>query len=246
MDGLRKTRKYRHWTFFARRASRMFSYLTLDPLEKLAVMIGLIQKPQKTLLWTKEHTHIWNPKVPQSSLSTQPDNPNPSPSICFEQMDYSAVAPHIKLHLHDEDTPAMAHSEFPPDIPTHRPRAGSDDSTPALLRTPPRTSDDSSRPLMLRPSETYHPRGDTEGRTSEESRTIFDGRISFEDTLSPASPAGQGVWPGFDTTFQARQEHRRANLNNRSPLVGGVGIESGLGIRLDDEDLEKGRLHDQI
>lgn len=246
MDGLRKTRKYRHWTFFARRASRAFSYLTLNPLEKLAVMIGLVKKPQKTLLWTKEHTHNWNPIVLQTSLSEQPDNPNPSPSISFEQMDHSAITPRINLHVYDHDTPAMAHSGFPPAIPTHRPRAGSDDSTPALLQSPPRTSDDSSSPLMLRPSEVHHPRGDTEGRASEERRATFEGRVSFEDTLSPTSLAGQRVWPGSDTIFQARQESRRASSGARSPLVGGVGMGSGLGIRLGDEDLEKGRLHDHI
>jgi hypothetical protein len=246
MDGLRKTRKYRHWTFFARRASRAVCYLTVDPLEKLAVIIGLIKKPQKTLLWTKEHTHTWDPIVLQSPSATQPDNLNPSPPIPFEPMNHLPVAPHINFHLNDQDTPEMAHSLFPPTIPTHRPRAGSDDSDPALLRSPPRTSDDSSRPLMLRPSEGHYPRGDTEGRASDERRAVFEGRVSFEDTLSPISTPGQGVWPGSDTTLQARQGSRRANSDARSPLAGGVGMQSGLGIRLGDEDLEKGRLHAQI
>jgi hypothetical protein len=246
MNGLRMTRKYKYWTFFVRLVSRALTSITLDPLEKLAIMIGLIKKPQKTLLWTKEHTHLWDPIVPQSLLPTQPHNSNASPSIPFEVIDHLAAAPHRKLHVYDHDTPAMSHSGFPPTIPTHRPRAGSDVSNPALSHSPPRISDDSSRPLMLRPSEAYHPRGDAEGRSSEERRVSSEGRVSFGDTLSPPSPPNQGGWPNSDTTLQPGQGYRRANSNARSPLVSSTSVQSGLGIRLGNEDLEKGRLHDQV
>ncbi|KAF1936176.1 hypothetical protein EJ02DRAFT_387824 [Clathrospora elynae] len=56
MSGLRRTRKYRSCTRFARRTSRALSYFTLDQLEVLAVRMGLIKKRQKTLLWTHECT----------------------------------------------------------------------------------------------------------------------------------------------------------------------------------------------
>lgn len=234
MYGLRMTRRYRYWTLFVRRASRVLSYLTLDPLEKLAVIAGLIKKPQMTLLWTKQHT--WNPVVPQSSSPAQTSNTNTSPFI--ELTDYSTTTPQMNSRVHD--TPAMAHSLFPPAIPTHRLRNESDASlNPALSHTPTRTSDDSSRPLIQRPPETY--RGDTEGRASGE------GRVSFEDTLSPTSPPDQGGWLGPNTTLHTRQGYRCASSDPGSPPVDVVGgVHRGLGIRLSDEDLERGRLHDEV
>jgi hypothetical protein len=234
-------RKYRHWTFFFRRASRGLSYLTLDPLEKLAVMIGLIKKPKNTLLWTKEHSHLGNPVVSGSSLSTQPNKSNASPSISFEMTNQSAAAPYRNLQFHEHDTPALAHSVFPPAIRTHRPRAGSHGSNSAPSRSPLRESGDSSRPLIQRPSEAYCLPGDGEGRPSDEMR------VSFEDTLSHASPPEQGSGLGRDTMLQGRQGYRRANSGAGSPSIDGVSsAQGGLGIRFGDEDLERGMLHDQV
>jgi hypothetical protein len=229
MAGLRIARKYRHWTFFFRRASRGLSYLTLDPLEKLAVMIGLIK------------IHIGNPVVPDSSLSTQPDNSNAYPSISVEMTENSAAAPNRNPRFHEHDTPALAHSVFPPAIRTHRPRSGSHGSNSALSRSPLRESGDSSRPLIQRPSGAHCLPGDVEGRPSDEIR------VSFEDTLSHVSPPVQGSGLGYDTMLHTRQGYRRANSDVRSPSIDGVdSVQGGLGIRFGDEDLERGRLHDQV
>lgn len=230
MSGLRMTRKYRHWTFFMRKASRILSSVTLGPLGKLAVIVGLVKKPQKTLLWTKKHT--WNPAPRQSSSSSQPHNATLSPSI--ELTDYSSTAANIAPDAHN--TPAMAHSLFPPPISSRLPRHDSD----ASLHPPPspttgRPSDDSSRPLVQRPSEAYHQRGDSEGRLSSE------GRVSFEDTLPPASPPWSGGWLGPNTTLHARQGYQRANSDPGSPPADEGVMYGGLNIRVDDGDLESGR-----
>jgi hypothetical protein len=231
MDGLRMTRKYRHWTFPVRNASRAFSSVTLDPLEKLAVKLGLVKKPQKTLLWTKQHT--WHPVVVQSSSPAQLYNANLSPSI--ELTDYSTGAPHMASPVHE--TPAMAHSLFPPAIPSRLPRHDSDASlNPPPAHTAARTSDDSSRPLVVqRPSEAYHQRSDAEGRVSSE------GRVSFEDTLSPASPPWAGNWLGPNTTLHSRQGYHRANSDPGSPHADGDPVDGGLNIHLGGGDLENGR-----
>lgn len=235
MDGLRKTRTYRHSTFFLRWLSRQLSRWSLDPMEKLAVIVGLIKKQQKTLVWTKHHT--WDPVVPPSPRQTTtsfPTYPNASPSI--ELTDYSTNVPHTEIFIHD--TPAMAHSLFPPAIPTRRPRNESD----ASLLPPNRRSDDSSAPLIQRPSETYHQGAEPESRRSGE------GRVSFEETWSPASPPDAGPvydgWRAPDGTLHSRQGYQRANSDPGSlPVEIRDMAQSGLGIhvRNTDSDLERGR-----
>ncbi|KAF1841258.1 uncharacterized protein K460DRAFT_322312 [Cucurbitaria berberidis CBS 394.84] len=232
MDGLRKTRMYRHWSFPVRWLSRQLSRWTLDPMEKLAVLVGLVKKPQKTLLWTKGHK--WDPVVPQAKAMV-PAQINPSPYI--ELTDYSTTAPHMDTHIHD--TPAMAHSLFPPAIPTRRPRNESD----ASLLPPSRTSDDSSSPLIQRPSEAHHQRVDSEGRRSGE------GRVSFGETWSPATPAdarpAYGGGLGADATVHSRQGYQRANSDPGSlPVDIAEMAQSGLVIhfRNPDPDLERGPL----
>jgi len=234
MQGLRRTRIYRRWTFYARLASRALSSVTLDPLEKLAVVVGLIRKPQMTLLWTKKHN--WDPVVPQSSSLAPLENRNPSLSI--ELTDYSTTTPPIDSHV--QDTPAMAHSLFPPAISTRWHRNEGDASrNSARSLSPTRTSEDSFRPLIQRPSEAHHLHGDAEGQVGG------DGRISFEDTISPASPHDQGGWLGLNMALHTRQGYRRAGSDPRSQPVDVVeSARQGLGIHLRDEDLERGRSHD--
>lgn len=231
------TRTYRHWTFLFRWISRVVSHWTLDPLERLAIIIGLIKKPQKTILWTKDHT--WNPVVVPSP-TIAPSNLNASPSI--ELSDYSGPSrPHPDTHMHD--TPAMAHSLFPPAITTRRPRNESDASLippTSMSSTRPRTSDDSSAPLIQRPSDTYHHRHDTEPRTSAEARR------SLEDAYSPSSPQGDsavtGGWLSPEITLHSRQAYRRANSDATIPPLTSVveEVQRGLGIRMDERDLERG------
>jgi hypothetical protein len=204
-------------------------------------MIGLIKKQKNTLLWTKDHSHIGNLVVPELSLPTQPDDANAYPSIFVEMTEHSAATPHRNPQSHEHDTPALAHSVFPPAIRTHRPRSGSHGSNSALSRSPLRESGDSSRPLIQRPSGAHCLPGDAEGRSSDEVR------VSFEETLSHASPPVQGSGFGYDTMLHTRQGYRRANSDGRSPSIDGVdSVQGGLGIRFGDGDLERGRLHDQV
>ncbi|KAF2829583.1 hypothetical protein CC86DRAFT_318980 [Ophiobolus disseminans] len=239
MTGLGYTRDYRCWTYWFRAASRFISRFTFDPLESLGVKFGLIKSRQKTLVWTRKHHH--DPDL--SHQRVQPLVPLPrhvsSPSI--ELTDYSTV-PHDESAI--QDTPAMAHSLFPPAITTRRPRNESDASftEPTLpiyeqyrrsddRQSDERPSDDSHRPLIQRPSDVHRSRASSASRrTSGEaqrggedrrSSKATDGRSSSEYMLSPTSPleeqSGFGGWLGLNTTVQSRQGYRRANSDPGSP-----------------------------
>ncbi|CAN9158265.1 unnamed protein product [Alternaria alternata] len=135
MKGLRMTRAYRSLTLFARRTSRV----TMNQLEKLALAIGLIKKRKKTLMWTRHHT--WNPLVPRRTSSSGRDHLRGAPSIELTPYDNDRV-PDVVF-----ETPAMAHSLFPPAITPRRTRNESDASLDPLdLPGRPRTSGDSSTP----------------------------------------------------------------------------------------------------
>jgi hypothetical protein len=248
MNGLRMTRDYRSLTYWFRASARFVSKFTFDPLESLGVKFGLIKSRQRTLVWTKKHT--WDPPLPPAPTPQPPiarTGHHPSPSI--ELTDYST-------RIHDEsalqDTPAMAHSLFPPAITPRRPRNESDASfnEPSLpIYEQYRTSDDSNRPLIQRPSDVHrsraapttsaHHTGDedrfhAEGRRSSD---FADRRSSSEHMLSPTSPADDhqplGGWLGLNT-IQSRQGYRRANSDPGSPpfAAGGAG-EDALGISMD-------------
>ncbi|KAH9881783.1 hypothetical protein J1614_000954 [Plenodomus biglobosus] len=231
MIGLRRTRRYRQWTFIFRLTSRLLSRITLRPLEKLGISIGLIKKPQKTLLWTKDHT--WNPDLPvsQSGPVAQPSYTNPSPSSDFPK--HSGIVPEIELHV--TETPAMAHSLFPPAITT-RLRNESDASVnPISTYTQLRASNESYQPLIQRPLETYRTRNETEGRSSG------DGRASLENIYLSASPPERSSWLAPNTAVHNRHGYRRANSDPGLPPTDLVETaESGLGINLHDRDLERG------
>ena len=236
MDGLRMTRTYRRWTYFFRLASRGVSRWTLDPMEKFAYHIGLIKMPQKTILWTQSHK--WNPAIPPQLT---PSLANASPSI--ELTDHSS-APRVDLHVHD--TPAMAHSLFPPAITTRHGRHGSDASS---FSPPPRPSYDSSKSLIRKPSEASHHRTESRGsdddRASVGGRICDGGRVSFEDMISPVSPPDQGSshgWMGLGPALHSRQGYQRANSEPRSlPAENAGGAPQGLGLSFRERDIEKGQ-----
>lgn len=227
------TRKYRHYTFWFRRFSRLLSYFTFTPLERLGIAIGLLKYPQGTLLWTRKHTH--EPDIPQ--VPDIPTRPQENPSI--ELSDYSAarLRDEWSHSPHHYDTPAMAHSLFPPAIPQRRPRVDSDSSaarpSPSLFE---RTSNDhSTSSLLQRPNEAHH-RHERMGSIPSD-----DGhRSSGEESLSPFPPAGGAEqsmlasYLGLNTNLQIRQGYTRANSDPGSPN------EVGLGIPMVERDLERG------
>jgi hypothetical protein len=232
MSGLRMTRIYRSWTFFARRTSRALSYLTVHQFEKIFILAGVIKKPQKTLLWTKEHT--WNPVIPPSLTErarghTHALHTYASPSIELTDCDVTRSPSHV------QDIPAMAHSLFDPAINVRRARIASDASLsgPDPLNGP-RTSDDSSASLIQRLSQVHH-HGETDGRTSSE------GCHSFETPFIERDFPAAERWLSTEGAVHNRQGYRRANSESGvAPDVTGSIDQGGLGIKVEDVDLERG------
>lgn len=260
-QGLRMTRIYRHWTFPFRSLSRLLSRFTFDPMERFAVAIGLVKYRQKTLLWTKIHTHDPDIALP---APLQTSRPHGNPSI--ELSDFSnAMARDDSQHSHAHaahETPAMAHSLFPPAIPRYRPRQDSDASAarpspsppllhgignPAPSASPPsllahRPSHDSAlsfAPLLQRPSEAHHHREHAGSATAVQSDER-DPRSSGEEfgLISPVSPVRVGEYTPCLGMVQSRQGYMRVNSDPGSP----PGVDA-LGIRMGgvaDDDLERG------
>jgi hypothetical protein len=239
MDGLRMTRYYRSLTYFLRVAFRKLSKYTFDPLEGLGVMTGLIKTRQKTLMWTKRHS--WDPAVslpqvlPVNEPSTQPLAASPS----IQLTDFSTTAWHPE-EFDAQETPAMAHSLFPPAISTRRPRNESDASLndlPLPIYAQVRTSEESAvAPLIQRPSDVHRSRATP--RTSGEYRRSSDSvdvTLSGEHNLSPTSPPHDstfGGWVGLEASVHNRSGYRRANSEPGSPpgidlRTQGLGIEMG-------------------
>ncbi|KAL1612211.1 hypothetical protein SLS60_000435 [Paraconiothyrium brasiliense] len=254
-QGLRMTRIYRNWTFFFRRLSRLLSRFTFDPLERLAVAIGLIKHPQKTLLWTKVHTH--DPDIPIPGPSTP--RPHGNPSIELSDFSTAMVRDDSQHSHHAYETPAMAHSLFPPAIPQRRPRQDSDSSaarpSPSLLgqrygspseslsKRPSHDSSLSMSPLLQRPLEAHHQR-ERAGSANSTIPDHDDRRSSGEEygLASPTSPVRVGeqspfLEMGIGGMVQSRQGYVRANSDPGSPPgVDALGIWQG-----GDVDLERGR-----
>jgi hypothetical protein len=180
-------------------------------------------------------------RPPQPGLPTssgRPATPGPSsftghhasPSI--ELTDYSN--PEYGTH----DTPAMAHSLFPPALKPGRPRNQSDASftesgLPIFDRY--RTSNDSNRPLIWRPSDVHRSRAAVGRRPSDEregrrSSDFAEHRSSSEYMLAPASMYDEqpvfGNWLG---SVQSRQGYQRANSDPGSPPILDDGGERGAG-----------------
>jgi hypothetical protein len=245
------TRDYRSLTYWFRAASRFVSKFTFDPLESLGVELGLIKTRQRTLVWTK--THTWDP-IPSPDLAAQQTSYHRGPSPSIELTDYSTAESAI------HDTPAMAHSLFPPAITPRRTRNESDASfnEPTLpIYEQYRRSDDSNSPLIQRPSDVRrsrasstnngrHPSDEDGGRRSSD---FAEHRSSSEFMLSPTSPSDeQPVFGGWLGTVQNRQGYRRANSDPGSPPLpsgdGGAGVAPeglGIGMGTGDDGSRSGR-----
>lgn len=260
MSGLRLTRSYRSLTSPLRLTSRFISKFTFDPLESLGVFVGLIKMRQKTLLWTKSHT--WDPPTPDTATTriaiTEPPLPPPfqhigSPTIHLS--DYSSLSP-TTTHAQN-DTPALAHSLFPPALTTRRSRNESD----ASLNEPMlpiysqyhRSSDDSYAPLIQRPEDIHRSRaGSGSASTGDRRRSsdVTDPQAGWEDVRIDGETEGEqrfGAWLGMQgggERVYTRQGYRRANSDPGMPPVDGSttgtiaegegegeGVEGGLGIR---------------
>lgn len=239
MNGLRMTRDYRSLTYWFRAISRFISRFTFDPLESLGVNIGLISARQKTLVWTRDHTYD-PPTRPQPS---RPSLHTASPSI-----ELTLYQDSDQLHADTAiyETPAMAHSLFPPALTTRRTRNESDASftEPALpIYERYRTSDDSSRSLIQRPSDVHRSRAPStdhgrlvsgSGRRSSE---FTDKRSSSEYMLSPESPPADQPsfrgWLGLNTVA-SRHGYQRAN-SDPPPFVAEA-TQGGLGISVEERD----------
>ena len=238
--GLRMTRIYRRLTFSFRRISRLLSRFTFDPMERLGVAIGLIKYPQKTLLWTKEHTH--DPDIPIAML--QIVRPHGIPAVEPSDFSTAMVRDDSQQSHHAHETPAQAHSLFPPVIPQRRARH---DSESSAVRTLPsfRGHGSSSSPLSLTNRPSYdssvvpllqHPPQVHHQREYAGSATLMPddhscGSGENHELASPESPMPVRV---EDSSFlharmgdvsQSQQAFARANSNSgRSSNSGAEGL----------------------
>ncbi|KAF1973731.1 hypothetical protein BU23DRAFT_463721 [Bimuria novae-zelandiae CBS 107.79] len=235
-QGLRMTRIYRHWTFFFRRLSRLLSKFTFDPMERFAVAIGLIKHPQKTLLWTKEHTY--NPDVPIDPPETRH---RANPSIELSDFSTAMVRDDSQQSHHQYETPAMAHSLFPPAIPRRRPRQDSDSSaprpSPSLFSHAGNSHDSSISPLLQRPSEAHHQRAGSATSMSDDGMQSSGEDQGYGSPGSPVPVSERAVFLGLAPTLQIRQGYARANSD-----PGSLPTAEGLGISVDQfgVDVERG------
>lgn len=227
MHGLKMTRSYRKCTYFTRVVARFITKFTLDPLEWLAWTAGLIPTQQQTLLWTKHHN--WNPVVPQATPA-----PRHVATPSFELSDFSDVP---LAGSRSQETPALAHSLFPPVISTSNSRAESNTSlhTPYRPEYEYRISNESFSPLIQRPSQAHHVDHRSDSVSSDERR--FSGEhISPSDVEAPFSG-----WLGLSAALQPRHAYRRANSDPGSPPFDlPQPNQDGLGIQMKDTDLERG------
>jgi hypothetical protein len=248
MDGLRMTRDYRAFTYWFRTVSRFISKYTFDPLESLGVSMGLIKTHQKTLVWTKKHTY--NPK-PKRAPSNGIANHAASPSI-----ELTVYPDHDRMDIAIQDTPAMAHSLFPPAITPRRTRYESDASftEPSLpIYEQYRNNHEGDGSSIQCPSEVHRSRAasrDNDYRTSDDRRhssEVSEQRSSDELLLSPTSLSNErpifSEWTGLDTAMQSRRGYQRANSDPGSPpdLVVVRDEQGGLGISVQDDEERRSR-----
>ncbi|KAF1922614.1 uncharacterized protein M421DRAFT_104955 [Didymella exigua CBS 183.55] len=205
MQGLRRTRSYRHYTYFVRVMARFIAQYTLQPLEWVSYKVGLIKTMQDTLFWTKEHD--WDPAVRQRPRRSDVVTPT------FAYTDMSEIP---LAAIKATETPVLAHSLFPPAIPPGRQRTESDTSTrpPYRPEYQYRASDDSYAPLIQRPSEAH-----TGQRT--DSLSSDEHRVSSDQAILPSSSAHEqppfAGWLGLSAALQPHHIHRRANSDPGSP-----------------------------
>lgn len=252
MNGLRMTRDYRALTYWFRAAFRFISKYTFDPMEMLGEKMGFIKKRQKTLVWTKKHTHEYDNTKMTRPPTSRGANHAASPSI---ELTVYPDDGHGRIDSAVQDTPAMAHSLFPPAITPRRPRNESDASftEPSLpIYQQFRTSHDgeASDALLQRPSEVHRSRAasrDNSLRESGERRRsseVSEHGSSDELLLSPTAVPSErpmfGGWTGLDTAMQSRKGYQRANSDpGSSPDLVAIGSEQdGLGIIVRDGERE--------
>jgi hypothetical protein len=223
MQGLQRTRLYRHWTYYARRLSRALIKVSIEPVERFGIHLRLLKK-QETLLWKRKHT--WNPPLIVPTTTNKPallSRHAASPSI--ELTDYSTIiSPPTP-----QDTPAMPHSLFPPAISVRRARAEQFSFTPSSGSSSSlsdgnrrRGSDDSSSPLVVRPVDAHHAGSRCSDSPSDEERENSEMLVEVQSEQAGlgirVGSAGQGV--------VGRQRYKRAG--------------SDAGAQKADVDLERG------
>ncbi|KAF2998563.1 hypothetical protein E8E13_005687 [Curvularia kusanoi] len=226
MRGLRRTRSYRKYTYFVRVLARCVARYTLDPLEWVSYKIGLIKTTQQTIFWTKNHT--WDPRAPQRLWP---------PTLELTDLSEGPVAA-----SHVKETPALAHSQFPPAIPFGRQRTESE----ASLRPLPhhqgyyhRGSAESSTPLIQRPSEAHWTAHRADQLATEQYRLSADYTEIALSTADEQAPH-QG-WLGLHTALQPRHTYRRSNSDAGSSSFDPLQPNGdSLGVDTNAADLEKG------
>jgi hypothetical protein len=235
MAGLQRTRQYRAMTYWFRAASRFISKFTFDPLECLCVELGLVSKRQETLVWTKQHTH-------DPPLKTYPSN-SERHHVASPSIELTIIPDSLYGDMTLQETPAMAHSLFPPAHTTRRTRNESDASLPESnlpIYERYRSSEDSNLPLIQRPSDVHRSRAAPSGQRTQDRRRsseISETRSSSEYLLSPEGIAPEHHVFGEWSTVQSRQGYRRANSDPGNPPVDLVEeVGKGLGIGYDGKE----------
>ncbi|KAF2756578.1 hypothetical protein EJ05DRAFT_539505 [Pseudovirgaria hyperparasitica] len=204
MDGLRKMRTYKRYTYWFRIMSRYFLLATVHPIHGLFRWVGIVRKRQKSLLWTRHG--VWGKPTPSSSPSyTQPLISDPHPSGTNHHF------PSISIDLAPIQRPITPHNGLPvswaslsPPVSQPMTRNSSSDSslhTPTHTQNRPRYSSDASL-LPYRPpnpdASTHtlaRPRSSTDvsTRTTSPLRTPFIAHIATHvhrdsDASNPPSP----------------------------------------------------------
>lgn len=243
-QGLRMTRMYKYATFPLRKLSRTLSRFTFDPMGRFAVATGLIKYPQKTLLWTRTHTHD-----PDNTIPAQMDTPRPqnNPSIRLSDVSNTVVGDSSQ-YLHEYpayETPAIsqhtprAHTKVSTNQHSPSPSLlhGIGHHTPSLSPLSPtypaqRPSYDSTlsvAPLLQRTLEAHRQRELAGSATSMQSDE-HDARSSGEEheLMSPVNVGRAGEYTPFLGMVQSRQRYTRATSDAGSPPgVDALGIQMG-------------------
>lgn len=165
MAGLRQMRTYKNKTYWFRILSRFLLSLTVNPLHRVLLFVGLFRKTQKSLLWTKEVT--WNESAyaqPSSSSSRSSGHHHRFPSI--ELTDYSNQVPpaHANVTPRLPEIPHFDGHLLPTFQPMIRTSSSSDASVNAPSAPPsrPHSASDASLLSHRPPDQTGRPRSSTD------------------------------------------------------------------------------------
>ncbi|KZM26853.1 uncharacterized protein EKO05_0010769 [Ascochyta rabiei] len=231
MQGLRRTRSYRHFTYLPRLFTRVVTSFTLNPRKWLVWNKRLNKAPPSTILWTKDHTD--RSTYPKRTSVAAPRQVVP-PS--FEVSDYSTVH---SDNLRAQETHALMDSASPLATPPGRSRTRSDTSIRSRYQPESdyRISNDSNPPLSRSLPEAHHARYRADSRSSEEHR------LSGEQLGVPTSPHNQSAskgWPGFSAALPPHA-YTHVSSDPGSPLFDPPRPdEDRSGMNTDRADLEMG------